>query len=222
MFLCICRIGSIDLLIDQRIVCAHMPAKDVAKLMGKDAEEPCRIFGVSRQHNTIMIAPYQWQRAHASCTLVVQKYVILVGRIRLSMGDSRLGESPKCFDLGGFCTDAVASVAMEWKWRRRESNPRPKAFSYSLYTCFSGENLHPPNLPGRARRMFAWFSFAYSSSRRGRMETIPHRDALHHHRGRVMGGRWPVIRRPGLLHNRWRLCGFPLFYEACGALGMQL
>jgi hypothetical protein len=38
----------------------------------------------------------------------------------------------------------------------------------------------------------------------------------------VMGGRWPVIRRPGLLHNRWRLCGFPLFYEAGGVLGMQL
>jgi hypothetical protein len=23
------------------------------------------------------------------------------------------------------------------------------------------------------------------------MEAIPHRDALHHHRGQVMGGRWP-------------------------------
>jgi hypothetical protein len=23
------------------------------------------------------------------------------------------------------------------------------------------------------------------------MEAIPHRDALHHHCGRVMGGRWP-------------------------------
>jgi hypothetical protein len=34
-------------------------------------------------------------------------------------------------------------------------------------------------------------NFACSSSRRGRMEAIPHRDALHHHRGRVMGGRWP-------------------------------
>jgi hypothetical protein len=34
-------------------------------------------------------------------------------------------------------------------------------------------------------------SFACSSSRHGRMKAIPHRDALHHHRGRVMGGRWP-------------------------------
>jgi hypothetical protein len=64
-------------------------------------------------------------------------------------------------------------------------------------------------------------SFASSSSRRGRLEAIPHRDALHHHHGRVMGGRWPVVRRPGLLHNRWRLWGFPLFYEASGVLGMQ-
>jgi hypothetical protein len=34
-------------------------------------------------------------------------------------------------------------------------------------------------------------SFACSSSRRGRRKAIPHRDALHHHCGRVMGGRWP-------------------------------
>jgi len=111
----------------------------------------------------------------------------------------------------------------EWEWRRRESNPRPKAFSYSLYTCFSGDRIRllPTSPVGQGGRL-PGLSFAYSSSRRGRMETIPHRDALHHHRGQVMGGRWPVIRRPGLLHNRWRLCGFPLFYEAGGTLGMQL
>ena len=52
-----------------------------------------------------------------------------------------------------------AFTAFQPQWRRRESNPRPKAFSYSLYTCFSGEDITPPNLPGRARRVFAWFKF---------------------------------------------------------------
>jgi hypothetical protein len=128
----------------------------------------------------------------------------------------------KCLDLLGFCGRCVVlALICESGGGGNRTRVRKPSATASTH-AFPGTTSHPPNLPGRARRMFAWFSFAYSSSRRGRMETIPHRDALHHHRGRVMGGRWPVIRRPGLLHNRWRLCGFPLFYEACGALGMQL
>ena len=29
----------------------------------------------------------------------------------------------------------------------------------SLHMLFQGKNSHPPNLPGRARRMLAWFKF---------------------------------------------------------------
>ncbi len=90
-----------------------------------------------------------------------------------------------------------------------------------LHMLFQGRDSALPTSPVGQEGCLPGLSFACSSSRRGRMEAIPHRDALHHHRGRVMGGRWPVVRRPGLLHNRWRLCGFPLFYEASGVLGMQ-
>ncbi len=50
-------------------------------------------------------------------------------------------------------------IAEKEEWRRRESNPRPKVFSYRIYTCFTREELHPSDLPGRAREMFAQFKF---------------------------------------------------------------
>jgi hypothetical protein len=60
-----------------------------------------------------------------------------------------------------------------------------------LHMLFRGRNGTPPTSPVRQEGCLPGLSFAAASSRRGRMEAIPHRDALHHHCGRVMGGRWP-------------------------------
>ena len=60
-----------------------------------------------------------------------------------------------------------------------------------LHMLFRGSNNTPPISPAGQEGCVPGLSFASSSSRRWRMEAIPHRDALHHHRGRVMGGRWP-------------------------------
>ena len=60
-----------------------------------------------------------------------------------------------------------------------------------LHMLFRGRNGTPPTSPVWQEGCLPGLSFAYSSSKRGRTEAIPHRDALHHHRGRVMGGRWP-------------------------------
>jgi hypothetical protein len=60
-----------------------------------------------------------------------------------------------------------------------------------LHMLFRGRNGTPPTSPVWQEGRLPGLSFASGSSRRGRMEAIPHRDALHHHCGRVMGGRWP-------------------------------
>ena len=60
-----------------------------------------------------------------------------------------------------------------------------------LHMLFRGRDSALPTSPVGQEGCLPGLSFACSSSRRGRMKAIPHRDALHHHRGRVMGGRWP-------------------------------
>ena len=60
-----------------------------------------------------------------------------------------------------------------------------------LHMLFRGRDSTPPTSPVGQEGCLPGLSFARSSSKRGRMKAIPHRDALHHHRGRVMGGRWP-------------------------------
>jgi hypothetical protein len=60
-----------------------------------------------------------------------------------------------------------------------------------LHMLFRGRNSTPPTSPVEQEGCLSGLSFAGFSSRRGRREAIPHRDALHHHCGRVMGGRWP-------------------------------
>ena len=148
--------------------------------------------------------------------MLVFGYVVLVWR-PLS------GVPLKGLDLLEFCSGDVVLVEC-YESGGGGNRTRVRKPSVTASTCFSGEKISPaPDLPGRARSVLARFKFRQPPPPgNGGRKAISHRGALVHHRERVMGGRWPVIRRPELLHNRWRLCVVPLFYEAGGALGMQL
>ena len=107
-------------------------------------------------------------------------------------------------------------------WWRRESNPRPKAFGHSVYMLIRGKWFRLfPNLPSRARKTLAWIKFRPRSPQAGGATDYPTswRLVLTPWAGdrETLAG----IKRPELLHNRWRLCFVPLFYEASGVLGMQ-